>query len=415
MIVADVLDSDLVRLIVAGGLGLLVGMERERHGAEAATPLPAGVRTHTLISMCGFASAWLFRHHVGFVIPAGIFAIAVWTGIAYIFKARQGHVGFTSEVAALLTFLTGALALLAPLWLAAALAVANTLVLSEKTLLEQHVALLDRNEFLAVVKFLIVSAIILPALPDRAFTTFALNPRHIWKIVVIVSTISFGGYVLARQLGPAVGFAVSALLGGLVSSTAVTIAAGRLACDNPSQANRALHATLLAGAVAYVRLLFLIWLVHPLAPGELWWQLSALALAGVALALGSSSRSAAQLPGALQLPRNPFDLIPAALFAAAFTLLTILTAVVRTTFGVTGLLVLSLLVGCTDITPFVLSLVHRGAPLDSYAIHAIILACMSNTLLRGVYLGLLVPGLRMRALWRHALWAAFHLPLILWV
>lgn len=412
MHLCDLINSDLDHLVAAGGLGLLVGRERERHAAASFAPNAAGIRTHVLLSLCGFVAAWLAQHSSPVILPATLLVVGSWSALAYVFKARQAHYGLTSEVAMLLTFLTGACALVAPLWLAAAIALTNTLVLSEKNLLEQHVLLLDRRDFLAALKFLIVAAVIFPALPDQPFTPFALNPRHIWKVVVLVSSIGYAGYLLSQRLGTVAGLWLSALLGGLVSSTAVTVALGRAAQQDPQQRLPALQASLFAGAVSYLRIFILIWLLHPATLSALWWQLSALAFIGLLLALFSRTAHCSSAGSSIQPLQNPFDLPPALMFAAAYTGLTLLTQLVRKALGPSALYILAALVGVTDITPFALSLIHRGDPLDHLASQAIILALFSNTIMKAAYFIVLVPAARSATAWRYALWAVAHLPFL---
>lgn len=157
-----------LRFAVALGLGFLVGLQRESLRLEQGHLLLGGVRTYPLISLFGFGCAWLGRAGADFMLPLGLLAVAVLAGISYFAKTRQSeHFGITTEVAALVTFIVGALALLADVWIAMALGVVTTFLLSEKTQLEDSVKKLNQVEFLAAVKFLLVTLIILPALPDR--------------------------------------------------------------------------------------------------------------------------------------------------------------------------------------------------------------------------------------------------------
>ena len=127
------------------------------------------------------------------MLPAGLLAVAAVIGVSYGEKIRSGRYGATSEVSALLTFTTGALAMLADVRLAMALGVVNTLLLSEKSTLEHYVEKLDRADFLATIKFLLVTVVIYPVLPDVDYTVYRINPAKVWQIVVLVSAIGFGG------------------------------------------------------------------------------------------------------------------------------------------------------------------------------------------------------------------------------
>jgi hypothetical protein len=203
-----------LRFIVALSLGFLVGLERESIKVDRKL-IFGGVRTHPIISMFGFGCAWLYQIGVTFMLPAGLLAIATLTGIAYVAKIRSDRFGTTSEISALLTFIIGALAMLVDVWIAMAMGIVNTMLLSEKAMLESYVERLSKVEFLATVKFLLVTLIILPVLPNQEFTPFHINPTKVWQIVIIVSTLGFVGYMLEKKFGAKVGLWLSGILGGI--------------------------------------------------------------------------------------------------------------------------------------------------------------------------------------------------------
>jgi uncharacterized membrane protein (DUF4010 family) len=403
-----------LRFVVALALGFLVGLQRESLRFEQRHLLLGGVRTYPLLSLFGFGCAWLDRAGIGFMLPLGLLAVAVLAGLSYFAKIRQSeHFGITTEVAALLTFITGALALMADIWVPMALGIVTTFLLSEKTQLEDAVRKLNQVEFLAAVKFLLVTLIILPALPNRDYTRFELNPTEVWKMVILVASVGFLGYVLTKRLGGKIGLWLSGLVGGIVSSTAVTIASGRIAGRDPARGRSALQAATLACSVMYIRLLVLLAVVSPALIPSIWWRLAALAAAGLLLTLGRAD-AAIGTAGAEDIRlQNPFELKPALVFAALFALLSVASVLVREAMGNAGLLSLSALTGLTDIDPFILSLVRKAAPVLTLTVKAMFLAMMSNTLVKGVYFGVLAPGLRKQAAWRFGLWTVLHIPFIL--
>jgi uncharacterized membrane protein (DUF4010 family) len=259
-----------LRFAVALGLGFLVGLEREGAQPDDRKIFFGGVRTFPILSMYGFACAWLAANGQSFMLPVGLVSVLALAAVSYIEKTKTGRFGATTEASALLTFATGALTVLTDLRLAMALGVTNTLLLSEKATLEAYVERLDKVEFLAIVKFLIVTVIIYPALPNREFTAYRLNPSRIWQIVMVVSSVGFVGYFLTRKFGHRVGLWLSGLLGGIVSSTAVSVAAGRIAQKDEAQGAAALQATLLASSVMYLRVLVFIGFLNPAAFSLLW-------------------------------------------------------------------------------------------------------------------------------------------------
>jgi len=399
-----------LRLVVALALGFLVGLERESTKIEHQKLVFGGVRTHPIISMYGFGCAWLYQIGVTFMLPAGLLSMTALASIAYVAKIRAERFGSTSEISALLTFVVGALALLVDIWIAMALGIVNAMLLSEKAKLESFVEKLDKVDFLAVLKFLLVTLIVLPVLPDQEFTRFKLNPSSIWKLVILVSTIGFIGYALSKKFGSRVGLWLSGLLGGIVSSTAVTIATGRMAQKDAGQTVYARQASILAGSVMYLRILVIVAVVSPAMLSLVWWKFVLLALVGVLLSLykrgGGGGVATKEVPGL----QNPFEISPALLFAGLYVLLTVATELVKTYAGTAGVMTLAAVVGVTDIDPFILSLLQ--GPDLGFVASAILLAMMSNTLVKGIYFATLVPLNRRETLARYGLWAVLHLPFI---
>mgnify|MGYP000492405496 CR=1 FL=1 len=403
-----------LRFLIALGLGFLIGLERESSGADRKSGrVFAGVRTYTVISLYGFACAWLYRIDVSWGLPVGMLSLTALAVVGYLSKTREGRLGWTSEISALLTFVVGVLTLLTDVWVPITLGVVNTLLLSEKGDLERFVDRLDKSEFLAVLKFLVVTAIILPALPDREYTRFDLNPTRIWQIVILVSSIGFVGYFLTKKYGNRLGLWLSGLMGGIVSSTAVSIAAGRMAQRRPGVGFHALQMSILASSVMYLRILALVFIVNPGAGMLLWWRCVLLALTGFLLALHRSGvgKEAAEVDAVSTL-ENPFELKPALIFAGVFVLLSVLTVFARDALGSVGLLLLALIVGVVDIDPFILSLAQDSSATGALLL-PLILAMMSNTLAKGGYFIVLARELRTQTALRYGIWAALHLPLLL--
>ena len=404
--------TDQLRFLVAIALGFLVGLERESRGSELGSKLTAGVRTYTLISLFGFGCAWLFRLNVQFIIPVGIIVIGTMILAGYLVKQKSGAIGWTSEIAALLTFIVGILSLLADIWIPMALGIFTTLLLSEKSQLEQYIDKLDKSEFLAVVKFLLVTLIILPALPDKDYTQYNLNPYRIWQIVILISSIGFVGYFLMKKFGDKVGLWLSGLMGGIVSSTAVSIAMGNVAKKNESLARRAFQATILASSVMYLRILILIYFINSSIAFDIWWKLLVLFLCGLVLAFIIHDKNEAVKADPISSIQNPFEIKPAVIFASLFVILSVVTIWVKQFWGESGLIGLSLIVGVTDIDPFILSLIEKQNILANVVNTSIIVSMMSNTFVKGIYFGSLSKSLRLKVFFYFSVWAAVHAILI---
>jgi uncharacterized membrane protein (DUF4010 family) len=400
--------TDQLRFVVAIALGFLVGLERESRGNELASKLTAGVRTYTLISLFGFGCAWLYRLNVEFIIPIGILVIGAMTLAGYLAKQKSGAIGWTSEIAALLTFFVGVLSLVADIWIPMAIGVFTTLLLSEKAQLEQYIDKLDKSEFLAVVKFLLVTLIILPALPDKNFTQFDLNPYRIWQIVILVSSIGFVGYFLMKKFGDKVGLWLSGLMGGIVTSTAVSIAMGNIAKNNTQLAKRAFQATILASSMMYLRILVIIYFLNSNVAFDIWWKLIILFLFGLLAAIIAHDKTESVTGSPISSIQNPFEIKPAVIFGFLFVLLSIITIWVKQFFGEGGILGLSAIVGVTDIDPFILSIINKQSLVENVIILAILISMMSNTIVKGIYFGFLAKGLRKEVIIYFGLWVVLH-------
>ena len=401
-----------IRFVVALALGFLIGLERESSGYIYKSRF-AGLRTYTIISLLGFACGWLYKINIPFILPVGLISVTALVLLGYFAKFKEGHYGWTSEIAAILTYVIGALTILTDVWVPLALGIITTFLLSEKSELEQYVEKLDKSEFLAVIKFLVVTLIILPALPDKEYTKYQLNPYKIWLIVVFVSTLGFAGYILIKKFGDKVGLWLSGIMGGIVSSTAVTIAVARIAEKDETKDKSALQAALLASSVMYVRILFLIWLINPSFIGVLWWKLVALSLVGVILSFGIKEKLQRKSDNAGSTLQNPFEIKPALIFGGLFVILSVLTVIVKNYFGNGGLITLSAITGVTDIDPFILSLIRGTIPVEKIIIASIVIAMMSNTIVKGIYFVFFSKQDSKQVLWRYILWALLHIPFAL--
>ncbi len=402
-----------LKFLIALGLSLLIGLERESSGVATKGRVFAGVRTYSLIGVYGFSCGWLVSINAPLALPVGMLSLTALAIVGYLAKLKSDFVGWTSEVAALLTFVMGALCVLTDIWVPLALGIVGTFLLSEKAMFEKYVERLNNAEFLAVVKFLLITLIILPVLPNREYTQFRLNPSRIWQIVVLVSTVGFAGYFLTKKYGTRAGLWLSGVLGGIVSSTAVSIAAGRVAQQSPDRSVNALQATILASSVMYIRILALIWFIQPEFVRYVWLQLVLLAAVGLLLSIQKEDKIPAAENRAVQTVKNPFEIRPALVFASLFVILSILTVLVERFYGSAGLMTLAGIVGVTDIDPFILSVVNQGTLVRTLAVSAIVVSMMSNTVVKGIYFGFLARNVRRSTAWRFGIWAVLHLPILL--
>ncbi|MGE0545922.1 MAG: MgtC/SapB family protein [Kofleriaceae bacterium] len=372
-------------------VGLLIGLEREQNRKDAAEQL-AGIRTYPIIAIIGALATMLEPSSMWLPLIAlgGLFALIAISYAADV-RERKDH-GVTTEVAAVATFLLGALAasrgVVEPMserfLLVAGLAVAITFLLSAKPWFHSIAQRLSRDDFYASIKFLIVAVIALPLLPDRDLGPLAaINPFHLGLLVVTISGLSFVGYIAMRAYGAGRGMLLGAALGGLVSSTAVTLSfAGRVK-QNQHLAPIASGAIAVASTVKVIRVGVLIALVDlSLA------TLAAIPLGAMAIAcmIGGAITYRRDKPGATDgiEVKNPFELASAIKFALLFGVILIVTKAATTYVGDSGLYVASAIGGAADVDPVTLSaakLAHQGLA-DSVAVVAVVLAVAANTIVK---------------------------------
>lgn len=408
----DILELTFeVRFFIALGLGFLLGLEREASSLQYQKQVVAGVRTYSLISMYGFGCAWMAQNGAPAVLPLGLGSVVILAGIEYAGRIREGHHGWTSSVAILLTYIIGALTLNSIIWLPLALGIISAILLSEKTRIENFVENLKKFELFAILKFLVVTLLVLPMLPNREFTQFNLNPVNTWKIVIIISSIGFVGYFLMKKLGSQYGLWLSGLLGGIVSSTAVSVAMGRLSQQSPEISDRALRGSLLASSVMYVRILLIVMIMGPAFLPMIWWKLLALACAGFILSVTTGIDKSKNISTYNSTIANPFEVTPALIFSVLFITLQVVTSLVKSHFGNQGLMVLSFIVGVTDIDPFILSILSSHT-INNVMVSAIIVSMFGNTIIKAVYFGGMAKQVRRETIIRFGILAALHIPIV---
>ncbi len=375
--------DEVVRILaIALGLGLLVGLERER----SESPL-AGFRTFPLVTVFGSVCALLALEFGGWVVAAGLAGVAAATVVGNLGRYRVGDIdpGQTTEMALLLMFVLGAYLVVGEVRVAVALGGAVMVLLQMKERLHGLAQRIGERDFQAIARFILLSLVILPVLPNRAYGPFGvLNPFQIWLMVVLIVGLNLVGYLAFRLWGERRGALVGGALGGLVSSTATTAGYSRRTRTDPSLLAVAAVVIAVANAVVYVRILAEIALV---APGFL-----ATAAAPFALMLGLLVALSAALwlrgvPTARQEsteprpPDNPSELPAAFLFAFLYAVVLLAVAWAKERFGSSGLYGVALISGLTDVDAITLStaqLVEAGRVTAAEAWRVILVASLSN-------------------------------------
>jgi uncharacterized membrane protein (DUF4010 family) len=384
----------LLSFATALAVGLLIGTERGWSARDTEDiRLIGGIRTFGLVGLLGGLAALLGQQYglTAWISITLIFGLLVIAG--YIAEQRNtGDIGVTSPIALLLTFLLGSLALSDQRALAAACAVVIALLLSLKQPLHSAVRRLSGEEVSGALKLLFISLVMLPVLPNEGYGPWrAFNPYATWWMVVLIAAIGFAAYSAIRVIGPRKGLLVSALLGGMVSSTAMTMTLARLS------ERTHMHAILACGLLAtsalmFPRVLLEVGVVNPALLGPLLLPLSICALtyaSGALWFLHKADSEPANQPEPFL--KNPFELAPALRFAALLAVIAFLVEGGRRYFGDVGVYVVALLSGLTDVDAITLSLSRNAiAELDSQvAVQGIYLAALSNSLVKGLLIALI--------------------------
>ncbi|HEX9185456.1 MAG TPA: DUF4010 domain-containing protein [Vicinamibacteria bacterium] len=387
------LDPQLVRGLASALLiGSLVGIERERSKALSGNVGIGGVRTFILFALIGGVSSWLSQAlGNAWIFVASLGAVAALTVAGYVVQARvkPNAVGLTTETAAVGVCLLGGASTAGYAEVALAVGIAVSAVLAYKESMHGLVAKLGPADISAGVKLLAATFIVLPLLPTAAIDPWgALEPRSLWALVILIAALSLVGYVATRALGPQRGTAVTGLSGGLVSSTAVTLAFAKQSREEGGRTDDALAGgLLLAWAVMSVRIVVIVVLLHPplLRPMLLpFGAMTAVTLGAAVLFLRRGRAEAPAAAGEVAL-KNPFSLTAAVKFGVLFAAVLVVVKGVERYFPGQGYYLVAALAGLTDVDAISLSMAGAartgGAELATAAA-ALVVAALSNTLVK---------------------------------
>ena len=376
-----------VRVGVAALGGLAVGIEREWslvHGRHE--PHFAGVRTFLLLAVLGALSALLSQSGLWLAGSVLIIAAATLTVLGYVLTSRQGDVGGTTEVAGLLVLAGGLFAGLGHLTLASGLFAVTTLVLVEKGRLHQFVTRIQSQELLAAVRFAVLALVVFPLLPEGPLgPPPGVQPRELWALVLVFSALSFAGFLALRVIGGHRGYLVVGLLGGLVSSTAVTLNFSRESRQQP-ELGRALGLGVIAACgMMPLRTLALILLLNPAVGQRTLAYLLPPALIGLGAALWLKFQRHAAKAHRPQTPNKPLRFVVAIQMVLVFQVVFYLVEWMQRNFGAQGLLSSSALLALTDVDALTYSMVKLGGAqtLPHMAAQALAVGVLSNTLFKG--------------------------------
>jgi uncharacterized membrane protein (DUF4010 family) len=385
----------IVGFLLLLGLGFFFGLAFEELHAQGGQARPGGVRSFPLLALSGGLLYRLDSEHL-LPLSAGLLVLGVWLACYYwrhveeIDPDGRPNVGLMVPICNVLAYLLGPIALAEPPWVAIGTAVSAVLLLTARERLHGLARRVESGEIVTAGKFLILTGLVLPFLPDKPVTGLTeITPHQVWLAVIAVSTVSYASYLLRRYVAPPGAGLWVAVLGGLYSSTVTTVVLARRARAEPTMLRQAQTGIILASSIMYVRLLIVVAVFDPqlavrLAPPLLILAVIGLILAGLFYWIGASPN--ARPAASARTPVNPLELTAAFIFAALFIAISLASGWVRSQFGEGGLFALAAIVGLTDIDPFVLSIAAGGTEsLVGGAVAAILIAASSNNLMKAAY------------------------------
>jgi uncharacterized membrane protein (DUF4010 family) len=382
------LPPEAVKIVLVLFLSFLIGLEREEQKAAGGSYFFGGVRTFPLIGLIGYSLALISGTQlvpltIGFLVVAGFLLLSYWHKLT-----QSATAGATTEISGLTTFLVGALVCYGHFWIATTLGVASLILLDLKTALEKLASTIAPREILTFAKFLFLSGVVLPVLPNQEFGRFHINPFKTWLVVVAISAISYASYVMQKLTKGQGGVVLAALLGGAYSSTVTTVV---LARQGKVENHPHLYSggILMASGVMYLRLAILLALFNRQLMAVL--DIPFIVLACLAVAFGwlwtrRADKSAQTQPSKLET-KNPLELTTAFLFALLFLVMLVVTQLAVTYLGKAGVDTLAAIMGVSDVDPFIMGLTQAAGTMTpvKLAAGAILIAAASNNIVKGIY------------------------------
>lgn len=380
---------DLVlKLLAALTIGLLVGTERgwrdreEREGGRV-----AGIRTFSLIGLLGGVSALLAQESSALVIAAVFVPVVALIIVAYVLDHRQSQdLGTTSAFAMMLVFALAAWSTYGQTVVAIATTIVVTALLSYKPTLHRLLQKVTTEELFSGIKFLMISAVLLPMLPNQGYGPWeAFNPFWIWLMVVLISGLSFAGYIAIRLVGDRMGTLITAVAGGLASSTAVTVTLSHFARRHRGK-SLFIGGILVAAIIMFGRVVVEVALVNRDLLRVLWLPFAFMTGALSFGVLWLWLRQRKEVSEQSHEYQNPLQLTMALKFGALLTLILLLSEAMQSWFGDQGIYVLAIISGLMDVDAITLSLSKMANNNLSHQVAAvgIVLASAVNTLVKGL-------------------------------
>ncbi|PKV50626.1 uncharacterized membrane protein (DUF4010 family) [Aquimarina sp. MAR_2010_214] len=376
----------LIRMLIASGIGFVLGLEREFSQYSEKGEIFAGIRTFSLVALLGFLSALLSFIFGNWIFAAGFISVVLMVAISYWISGHKGQIGGTTEFATIFTFLLGGLTLMGYINFSLALTVVVVVLLSLKIKLKSIIGQVTQDELYAFVRFVIIALLILPFLPNKNYGPFeVINPREIGWVVVLTSGIGFVGYGLIKFLGAKRGILLTGILGGMVSSTIVTWTFSKKSKETPILSSNCAVAIFAAATTMIIRVFIWVFIFNRAMLIELGFPLFIIFISalGTTLFFYKKQKKKEQLNDNLHLG-DPLDLKNAIFFGVIYAGILILVSYANSEYGAKGIYVSSAISALTDIDAITISVTKlAGETIDFLAAqNTILIATLANTIVK---------------------------------
>ncbi|NPA52822.1 MAG: MgtC/SapB family protein [Aquificae bacterium] len=380
----------LFQIVFSGILGLIIGLEREHRIKSKGKEIFAGIRTFPFITIFGTLASYINDTYIEGFLLLSFGGLVVLTIINFYLEYPKDP-GATTEIATFLAFVLGILVYYQYYYVAAFLAIFITLLLALKPALEEFARKISYEDIIAIIKFALITVVIYPLLPDKHFGAFdAFNPKEIWKVVVIVSTLDFLGYLLIRWKG-AKTIWITGLIGGIISSTAVSFDLSKKARKYPEISQSALFGIALAWLIMNIRVLILTAVINFELMLHLLFPLTIASILYIGVLIYQYTRERHPFSSETQKQinfKNPFELYNALQFGVIYALILFSIKALQFYFGDKGIYIASFLSGVIDVDAITLSLAslsQKGSLDLDIAVKGVLIAVVSNDIFKYFY------------------------------
>lgn len=384
----------MIRLLVAIGIGAIIGMQREHAAMNENVPGFAGIRTFVFVVLLGFMAGLTYYLLSPLVYFGILLSVAIVTGVSYWITAMKGDIGATTEFTALIGFVLGTMAFLGIVELSLMITVLVVVLLSAKFRLRAIVGKITTEELYDFIRFVVLALLIFPFLPDETFGPYdILNPREIGWVIILTSGLGLVGYILMKFLGAKKGILLSGIIGGLVSSTATTWVFAKKSKESEALSHNCATAILAASSIMIIRVLIWTFIFNKFFFNELFFIIFLVFMAAIGITLFLYFTKGKKEVFDTEIPKGKtLDLVGALVFGLIYTIILLVVSYANENLGERGILISSAVAGLSDIDAITISVSKlAGVRLDlSIAAIAVLIATISNTLVKmgiGIWAG----------------------------